>query len=157
MDARGIDALYRKHGHAVLRRSRRLLGSEDEAREMLQDVFLSLVADPAQFGGQSTVTTWLYRVTTNACLNRLRNRRTRARLSESLPPPARQTSADTVEGAAIARSVLATLPEDVAAAVIYHHVDEMTHEEIARVLGCSRRHVGDLLARMHASVAAEES
>jgi RNA polymerase sigma-70 factor (ECF subfamily) len=39
------------------------------------------------------------------------------------------------------------LPEDVAAAVVYHHLDGMTHAEVAELLGCSRRQVGYLLER----------
>jgi RNA polymerase sigma-70 factor (ECF subfamily) len=40
------------------------------------------------------------------------------------------------------------MPEELAKAAIYHFVDGLTHQEISEILGCSRRHVGDLLARI---------
>ena len=48
---------------------------------------------------------------------------------------------------AIVRSVLAQLPADEAQASVYYHLDGMSHAEIAGVMACSRRHVGDLLER----------
>jgi len=50
---------------------------------------------------------------------------------------------------ALAREVLARLDENDAALAIYLYCDELTHEEIAELLGCSRRHVGDLAQRLH--------
>lgn len=156
-----FDDCFRKHAPAVFRRARRLLGSESDANEIVQDVFLSLFERPAQYEGRSALTTFLYAATTNACLNRLRNQRTRARLlaarveDEGMP----EASEWTQEQALTLQRALAALPEDVAAALVYYCVDGMSHEEIARVLGCSRRHVGDLLARANAwgRAAAEES
>ena len=45
------------------------------------------------------------------------------------------------------RQVLAQLPEQLSLAAIYHYLDEMTQDEIAETMGCSRRHVGHLLER----------
>ena len=50
------------------------------------------------------------------------------------------------------RLLLAVLPADVAAAVVYHHLDGMTHAEVAEMLGCSRRQVGYLLERVQRSL-----
>jgi RNA polymerase sigma-70 factor (ECF subfamily) len=73
-----LERMYREHGHVVLRRARRILGTDDEAREALQEVFLSLADRPDQFAGHSSITTFLYRMTTNLCLNKLRNPTSRA-------------------------------------------------------------------------------
>src|SRR3954469_15172668 len=75
-----IEALYRSHGHAVFRRALRLLQNEEDARDVLQDVFVELQRKGERFEGKSSISTYLYSVTTHACLNWLRNRRTRARL-----------------------------------------------------------------------------
>jgi RNA polymerase sigma-70 factor (ECF subfamily) len=40
------------------------------------------------------------------------------------------------------------MPDELANAAIYHFVDGLTHQEISQILGCSRRHVGDLIARI---------
>jgi RNA polymerase sigma-70 factor (ECF subfamily) len=156
VDVDAIERLYRQHGHAVLRRARRLLGSEDEAREMLHEVFASLLDRPDQFRGESSMTTWLYSVTTNACLNRLRNARTRARLL-AIPSGGRsEQPAASVEDGLLVRELLARVPQELAAVAVYYHVDEMTQDEIAAVLGCSRRHVGDLVERLHDHVRQSE-
>lgn len=152
MASRTIEALYREHGHVVLRRARRILGNEEDAREVLHDVFVSFIDRPDAFRGQSSITTWLYSATTHACLNRLRNQRTRARLlTEGYVAPERSTAGG-AESTAVLRDLLARVPVELAQVAIYFYADEMTHEEIARVLGCSRRHVGDLVERLRASL-----
>ena len=156
MNAAAIDALYRQHGHHVLRRARRILGNEDDAREVVQDVFEALLAHGASFRGESTITTWLYSATTNGCLNKLRNAKTRARLLDARNTHEATASAD-AEVAAIVRDLLARVPASLAAIAIHYYADEMTHEEIARALGCSRRHVGDLLERLHACLRENEN
>lgn len=148
----GFEALYRTHAPAVFRRARRLLGSESDAHEIVQEVFLSLLERPEQYAARSALTTFLYAATTHACLNRLRNQRTRARLLTEHTQDHRLPEASewTQEEALMLRRALAELPDETARALVYYCVDGLSHEEIARVLGCSRRHVGDLLARANA-------
>ena len=100
---------------------------------------------------------WLYQATTHFCLNQLRNARTSARLLglHAVPDENRSVAAH-AESLAEVRSLLAQLPDDVAAAVVYHHLDGMTHEEVAALLGCSRRQVGYLLERAQQSLARME-
>lgn len=141
-----------------MRRARFLLGSEDDAREVLHEVFVSLLDRPEQFAEKSSLTTWLYSVTTHGCMNRLRNERSRRRiLQERSPPPSEPSLKESPEHAAVLRQVLGRLPSELAEVAIYHYLDGMTHDEIASVLGCSRRHVGDLIVRMHARVNEEPS
>jgi RNA polymerase sigma-70 factor (ECF subfamily) len=153
-----VDRLYRDHGHVVLRRARRILDNESEAREVTQEVFMSLVENPRQFHGRSSVTTFLYAVTTNACLNRLRSTNRRAALVERHVVPAQRAEAQPVD-AIHASELLARLPERLARVAVYYFVDEMTHDEIASLLGLSRRHVGNLVAEAiaHAREAVELS
>ena len=155
VDARSIEALYRAHGHSVLRRARLLLGNEDDARDVLHEVFASMLDDAAAFRGESSLTTWLYSAATHGCLNRIRNQATRTRLlaEQHRGEPLEASNAET---ATIVRELLGSVPEELAQVVIHYHVDEMTHEEIALVLGCSRRHVGDLVERLHATLRAVE-
>lgn len=144
-----IEALYRAYGHSVLRRARQILASEDEAADLLQELFTSLVARPYQFVGHSAPSTFLYAATTHACLSRLRNRRNRARLvDEQVRPWITDVDPRSAEAASVVRGVLALLPDDEARAAVYHCLDGMSHAEIAEVLDCSRRHVGHLLERV---------
>ena len=156
-DAAAVEQLYKTHGHVVLRRARTLLGSDTDAHEALQDIFAELLRTPPALRTPGAVVGWLYQATTHFCLNQLRNRRTGLRLLERHVQPA-QPSSEAPRGEALAavRQLLGRLPETLAAVVVYHHLDGMTHEEISTVLGCSRRQVGYLLERAHASLQSEE-
>jgi RNA polymerase sigma factor (sigma-70 family) len=149
--------LYRRHGRMVLRRARVLLGDQEEAREALQELFMSLVHDPGRFRGESSIVTFLYRATTNLCLNRLRDRRNRTRLlAERVSPIAAQTCSPAAVLASEAQELLAQLPDELARVVVYAFVDEMTQEEIAEVMQCSRKHVGHLIGRARRLLDPEE-
>ncbi len=150
-----VERLYRSHGHVVLRRARILLGSEPEAQEALQEVFASLLRAPDSIREVRSVAGWLYQATTHFCLNQLRNRRTGARLL-SLRPVASDVPAR-AEALAEVRSLLSALPDEVAAAVVYHYLDGMTHDEVAQMLRCSKRKVGYLLERAGDSLARESA
>ncbi|MBP6631083.1 MAG: RNA polymerase sigma factor [Kofleriaceae bacterium] len=144
-----VETLYRRYGHSVLRRARQILGSDDEAAEVLQEIFVGLLARPGQYAGRSAASTFLYAVTTHACLSRLRNQRNRIRiLTEQVRPWADDRAPGAADGPTQVRAVLALLPDDEAQAAVFHHLDGMSHAEIAEVLGCSRRHVGNLLERV---------
>lgn len=144
-----VEALYRTYGYSVLRRARQILASEDEAAEVLQELFTDLVARPQQYQGRSAPSTFLYAATTHACLTRLRDRRNRRRLiDEQVKPWTTDVDPRSVEAASTVRGVLAQLTDDEARAAVYHYLDGMSHAETAEVLGCSRRHVGDLLERV---------
>jgi RNA polymerase sigma-70 factor (ECF subfamily) len=150
LDRQEIERAYREYHHSVLRRATQLLGNEQNAREVVQEVFISLIRDPGQFRGASSIATWLYSATTHLCLNKIRDRDNRARLlarhvapaAEGELPPSR------VEDQAAARQLLARLPEKLARVAVYAYFDGLTHDEIADILGCSRRNVGKLLARL---------
>jgi RNA polymerase sigma factor (sigma-70 family) len=140
---------YRTHAHQVVRRARQILGEAAEADEVLQEVFLSLVDEPEQFQRRSALSTWLYSATTHLCLNKLRNRRNRLRILEEQVAPGRTESVRArADDWALARQLLASMPEDLARVAVYYYVDEMTHQEIAEQVGCSRRHVGNLVERV---------
>src|SRR5204862_1056565 len=114
------------------------LQDDEEARDALQEIFLSLANHPAIEERVGT-TAWFYLRTTHFCLNWLRDNKNRARLrverAEQLPisAPARG------ENVVLARDVLAQLPPELAEVAIYYHCDEMTQDEIAVLLACSRR------------------
>lgn len=141
--------LYARHAPAVHRRALRLLGSEADAHEVLQDLLVSLLTRPDELIGRSAWSSYLYAATTHACLNRLRNQRRRARLldREALIEPVRACEPDQLLRL---RAVLARLPEELATVAVYYALDGLTQQEIAEILGCSRRHVGDLLQRLEA-------
>lgn len=145
-----LEQLYRSHGPAVLRRARQLLGDEAEAQEVLHDVFTSLLRDPGQFAGRSSPMTFLYRMTTNAALGRLRRQRVRGELLAAHSSDCEPSASAGPETLVELRTWLHSLPDELAQVAIYYHLDDMTQQEIADVLGCSRQWVGKLLMQLRA-------
>jgi RNA polymerase sigma-70 factor (ECF subfamily) len=145
-----FDELYRRHAPGAFRRARRVLGSDADAHEVVHDLFLSLWERPEQYAGKSSMSTFIYGAVTHACLNRIRNHNNRQRLIRAhfraqLEHGARRADA---EQSAALRAALERMPEPLAQVAIYYYFDELTHRDIARILGCSHRHVGDLLERL---------
>jgi RNA polymerase sigma factor (sigma-70 family) len=148
-----VATLYLQYGASVLRRASQILRSDDEAHEVLQDVFARLLARPEILDRARDPSTFLYAVTTNACLNRMRNQRHRAHLVErEVAPWQHDVAPGSSDDRAIVLDLLDKLPEDQAGAAIYYYLDGMSHGEIADVLGCSRRHVGNLIDRLQTRV-----
>jgi RNA polymerase sigma factor (sigma-70 family) len=158
LDRSRFDQLYRMHAANAFRRATRVLGNDADAHEVVHDVFLSLFERPEQFASKSQLSTFLYSAVTHACLNRLRSGNTRRRLlaqhAANVPQP---TAADApADQTWLVRRVLERVPAPLGELAVYYYVDELTHAEIAEVLGCSRRHVGDLLQRLTAWVEQQE-
>lgn len=145
MDQSPIDGLYRSYGPSVLRRARSLLGSESAAWDALHEVFVRALHNLEVFRGESSPMTWLYRITTNYCLNQLRDsgrHRTRIRQLGLVLSPA---SADDPELRLTLLQLLHRIPAELCEIAVYHYIDRMTHEEIAEVMRVSRRTVGNHL------------
>ena len=71
-DSEDFDAIVEKHSDFVYNVAFRVMGSPQEAEDVAQDAFLSAYRAYDRFRGQSQLTTWLYRITMNAALMRLR-------------------------------------------------------------------------------------
>lgn len=149
LDRRQLRALYDTHGPMVFRRARRILGDDADAEEATQEVFIRAFTSAERFEERASVSTWLYRITTHLCLNRLRDARRRKELWDEKVEPAEPRSTEALSHAEIIalRRVLAEAEPQCAHAAICVHLDGLSHEEAAEVLGVSRRTVGNLLER----------
>lgn len=153
-----FEELYRRHAPNAFRRARRLLGNTADAHEIVHDVFLSLFERPEQYRGESRLSTFLYSTVTHACLNRLRNQNNRRRLLQENAPTTLPDLRSTPEDRSLElRRALERMPEPFAVVAVYYYLDDLSHAEIARVMGCSSRHVGNLLMRLSRWAADEES
>ena len=151
VDRHEIEELYRAFGPLVRRRARSILGDDLEAQDALQEVFVRVIHSMGEFRRQSQPSTWLYRITTNLCLNRIRDsRRRRARLSQVAEARAGTPAASpapSAESRVALQGILHQLPDELAQIGIYYYVDEMDQAEIAALLGVSRRTIGYRLER----------
>jgi RNA polymerase sigma-70 factor (ECF subfamily) len=147
MDPRTAE-LWSRHGAIVLRRAQQILGNAQDAEEAAQEVFLRAANALATLEARAQMTTWLYRVTTNLCLNRLRDLRRRAALESRHEAALRPSGSavDPVKLLALRRLLAEADPAQAEAAVLVF-VDGLSHAEAAEVLGVSRRTVGNLCER----------
>lgn len=84
-----LRALLERHGPAVMALSVRMLGSREEAEEVLQDTFLRLYRHADEFrSGKASLRTWLYAIARNLCTSRLRMRAARPRAADGIDPHA---------------------------------------------------------------------
>lgn len=79
-DEEAFAVLVRRHAPALVRLAARLLGNQVEAEDAVQDAFIGAWRRLPEFRGQSSFSTWLYRIVTNRCLNILRSRKPQAPL-----------------------------------------------------------------------------
>lgn len=150
-----IEALYLHYGRALQQRARALLGNQDEAEDILQEVFLAMVASPGLHRGEASVFTLLYQMVTHKALDRCRARARRQGWLERLGGGAPEAEADgsqrtieSVEAARDLRRVARSEAPQVLAAAMLHFVDGHTQGEVARVLGVSRKTVGRMLGQL---------
>src|SRR5689334_11732819 len=73
-DAEAFDTLFRQYFAKVYRQAIHLVGAAAEAEEVVQEVFLAVYEKAHTFRGDAAFATWLYRLTANAALSRLRRR-----------------------------------------------------------------------------------
>jgi RNA polymerase sigma-70 factor (ECF subfamily) len=129
----------------VLRYLTRLVGEAD-AEDLTQSVMLKVSEGLSEFRGDSSPSTWIYRIATNAAMDKLRQRRiqplvdTEHEFDEDELPPAAQTAS--IETAAIREEMsacigefVALLPENYKSVMILSEIEGFTNDEIAAMLG----------------------
>jgi RNA polymerase sigma-70 factor, ECF subfamily len=140
-----IERLYERYGPLVHRRARSILGDEQAAWDALQEVFVRALKAKDAFRREASPSTWLYRITTNYCINVLRDEGRRRRKLEQRAVE-RQAPSTVEPELRLALAKLATqLPEEICEMAVYSHVDRMSHEEIAAIMNVSPRTVGNRL------------
>jgi RNA polymerase sigma-70 factor (ECF subfamily) len=132
--------LYQQYGASVLGRCVFLLKDRSKAEDAMQDVFAKALQHYAGFRAEASPLTWLMKIATHHCLNLLRAER--AGWHSRYQREARtQTNADerpeVLEARDLVSKMLALADLETQAAAIHYHVDEMTLDEVASLLGRS--------------------
>lgn len=151
-----IEDLYRRYGDLVYGRCRSLLHNDADAQEAMQEVFLRLWRYREGFRGDAGPTTYLFKVTTTTCLNRLRTKRRHPEDlvddTSVLPTSQNDTLMQQFELRNLLEAVLAEEDERTVMCVVYHYVDGLTHDEVGELLGVTgaavRKRIGQFRARV---------
>jgi RNA polymerase sigma-70 factor (ECF subfamily) len=147
-----FESLVRAYTPRLLAVARRMLGSDEDARDAVQDGFLNAFRAIDRFEGHAKLSTWLHRIVVNAALMKLRTRRRKPEESlEPLLPAFRENGhhvdkfstwdepaddlAEREETRQVVREAILSLPETYREVLVLRDIEEMSTDEAARSLG----------------------
>jgi len=147
-DADAFEPLVTENQTKVYHLALRLLGSEADAADAVQDAFLKAYTSLKDFRGESRFSVWLYRLTNNVCIDMLRRRKRQETVSlltededgelSELPLPDERYSperlAERAEDAAAVRAAMAALPPDCREILTLREIGGLSYEELAAAL-----------------------
>jgi RNA polymerase sigma-70 factor (ECF subfamily) len=159
-DPRAFAELVRAYQDRVFNLTYRMLGNKQEAEDLAQEIFVSLHGALEGFRGDSRLSTWIFRVTRNHCLNRLKylSRRDRGRASEisqvpesSFTPPDEKSvdpheAIEAKERSAQIRRAIDALDDDHRLLVVLRDIEGLSYDEIAQV---TEQPEGTVKSRLH--------
>ena len=152
-EPRAFEALVRAYQHRVFGVALRMLGRRADAEDVAQEVFLRVHRAIGEFRGEARLSTWLYGIASNLCLNRLASAdHRRMRPDEDAvmlaPSPAADAAAvaERSEVEAALRQAIAELPDERRIVVVLRDVEGLSYDEIAQALGLEP---GTVRSRLH--------
>lgn len=136
-----IEQLYAKFGPTIYARCKRLLKDGAAAEDATQDVFMKVLRHIDRAPAADAVLPWIHRITTNHCLNVIRDARRHAEPVEELPESVDDEFEDSVVTADFARRVIEKTPAELLAPAVMYHARGVDQSTVAAELGVSRRTV----------------
>lgn len=162
-DPHAFETLFSRHRDRLWAVALRTTSDPEEASDGLQDAMISAFRNAGSYRGEAAVTTWLHRVVVNACLDRLRRKRSRPTVPlpgtdaetgrDNLPDP--RDDIGSLELGLEIEKALATLPEEQRAAIVLVDVEGYRVDEAAEMLGCPSGTIKSRCARGRAKLAAQ--
>jgi RNA polymerase sigma-70 factor, ECF subfamily len=141
-DRDAFETLVERHRRSVYQVCYRFANNHEDARDLSQEVFVRAWRGLGSFKGQAALSTWLYRIAVNVCLNRVGHRKLETEPLDSdrfedvnVEDPTTALHRD--ERAAAVRRAIASLPAKQRLTLILRTYHELSHQEIAKILGSS--------------------
>lgn len=147
---RALDALVRKYGERLYVHAYCILKDANEARDVVQEVFIKALREPRFFDLEFKMQAWLYRVTRNLCFNLVRDRRRRDGILAAVPR-SELSDSDPIEavfGGERQEEVIEAigqLTEDHRTILLLRYYEDMSYAEIARALSIK---LGTVMSRL---------
>jgi RNA polymerase sigma-70 factor (ECF subfamily) len=157
-DMEAFRLLVEAHQSRVINTISKLLGSDAEAEDLAQQVFIRVWRSAARYQPTAKFTTWLFRITRNLVFNELRRRKHFADQGEDSPEPAERAEREPdrvlleEELQKAIQTAIQELPEAQRMAIVLRRYEEMPYEEIARVMGTTVPAVKSILFRARAEL-----
>ncbi len=139
-DRAAFNRLVERHQREIYRLCYRYVNNHEDAADLAQDTFVKAYRAIGRFRGDSAFSTWLYRIAVNTCLNfRSARRLVQEELSEALADPGKPVVQRMQERelSQQVRDAVTKLPEKQRATLILKIYHDLTHEEVAGILGSS--------------------
>jgi RNA polymerase sigma-70 factor, ECF subfamily len=155
-DQQAFTDLVERYAGRLLAVAHRLLRSREDAEDAVQRALLRCYTRAGTYRPEWAVSTWIYQVLTNVCVDELRRRASRNRLAAALPvPQAGSRSSPEVPGRFLdLHRALNRVPERARVLLALRYVDGLSYSELARIRGISENTVKSQLARGKAIVRA---
>jgi RNA polymerase sigma-70 factor (ECF subfamily) len=147
-DSRAFEELVRLHERTVYNLAYRMTGRPEDAKDVAQEAFLSAFRRLGSFRGDSSFSTWIHRITVNACYDQLRRRRREptADLVDATDLPSSSDPERTASAAVDVQRALLHVPDEFRPVLVMREIQDMDYEEIAMVLEVP---VGTVKSRLH--------
>ena len=148
-DGRAFSELVEAYGPKLMAVARRLLGSRADAEDAVQRALLRTYQGARSYEPRWAVSTWLYRILTNVCVDELRRRGVRAAHAETAGAPtahAFEAPGDAGRRIDVERA-LGKVPREARVLLALHYVNGLGNAELARIRGISINTVKSQLAR----------
>jgi RNA polymerase sigma-70 factor (ECF subfamily) len=146
MSEEKLASLYRTYGPIIYARCRRLLADESAAEDATQETFIRVARHIDKAPDERAALGWIYRIATNYCLNEIRDRKRRPEPTNELPEHAPIDPSGRIADRDLAARLIARAPAKLRVVAWMIHVDGMSHDEVAEVLGVTTRTVSNHLA-----------
>jgi RNA polymerase sigma-70 factor (ECF subfamily) len=141
-ETEAFDEIVERHRRAVYHVCYRFVNNHEDASDLVQETFVRAWKGLRNFKGESALSTWLYRIAVNVSLNRVSAKRLDVQAIESdhIVDTASDAPGDRLlreERAEAVRRAIAQLPDKQRATLILRTYQELSHQQIAEILGSS--------------------
>ena len=159
--------LYELHKDDVFRLALRFVNSAEDAEDIVQEVFVSVYFGLEKFDRKSKISTWIYRITVNKCLDHLKARRRKKRWGKVISLFGRAEEEQVVGNSAVSADsdmlerelddwvmqAIAGLPDNQQTAIVLARLEGRPQAEVAEIMGLSVKAVESLLQRAKKTLA----